>query len=235
MEPLTSNIDIQTIKQLIRSTTYHIINIQTVKQLIEANNYHDINKQYGRNRETLLHCAAYHNYFDIVEYLVKSGASIDTYDDCNNTPLHHASLAGNLDIVKYLIKSGANVNLVDINERTPLHSATIDGLDECGYDTANHDESHVCHYQHLNTETVKYLIDSNVPIDSGDDDGNTALHLAARHNIDFVKCLLDNGASAQCKNKDGQTADDVAIARHNPKIAEYIRTYDDIPTKGVHS
>jgi len=242
MEPLTLDINIQTIKQLIKSNSYHNINIQTVKQLIESNNYRDINNKYGICEETLLHHAAYYNHIEIVKYLVSvasngSGASIDAFDNNHNTPLRNASLVGNLDIVKFLIKSGANVNLADIDGQTPLHSAVADGLDECGYNTATHDGCRgVCNFQHLNTDTIKYLIEAGAPIDLGDYDGNTALHLASKHNIEFVKCLLDHGADASCKTQFyGNTAEQVAIICHKPEIAEYIRSYRDIPTKGVHA
>jgi len=55
---------------------------------------------------------------DIVKYLIKSKADINTIDKNGQTPLH---LALDVSIVKLLIKSKTDLNAIDQYGHTPLH------------------------------------------------------------------------------------------------------------------
>lgn len=67
----------------------------------------------------------------------------------------------------------------------------------------------------LDIDKVKtYLRDKKVKINAQDEDGNTALHIAAASgHEDIVELLIENGAAIPRKNKKGETA--VQLARKN--------------------
>ena len=62
------------------------------------------------------------------------------------------------------------------------------------------------------TDIMAILLRYNADVDSEDDCGNTALMVAARAgNVLGVAMLLDNGASVDLTNQDGDTFFDLAI------------------------
>jgi ankyrin repeat protein len=101
------------------------------------------------------------------------------------TALYLAAVNGNYDIVKVLIDKGANVNVGDNNYRTPLMVA------------AKKD--------HL--KTVQALLGApSIDINATDDDGATALYLAALNgNDDVVKALINQGANVNVADHKGWT------------------------------
>ena len=67
---------------------------------------------------------------DVVDFLVKQGASLDSPDAEGNTPLHLAILKGRRVVAKYLIQKGANIDSIDQSGRTPLELAIELGEDD---------------------------------------------------------------------------------------------------------
>lgn len=92
-----------------------------IKSLIEMEiiniNFEDSQKR------SLLQRASYRGNVAIVEYLLKSGASVNHVDSTLNTALYMASEAGHEEIVKILLDFKANVNQADDRGVTPLHIA----------------------------------------------------------------------------------------------------------------
>jgi ankyrin repeat protein len=122
--------------------------------------------------------------------------------------LNIASLYNHLTIVKTLIEAGADVNITDDNGNTPLHEAAR--------------RDNVC--------IVKYLLDNG---NATNINNHSPLHRAAIFSgMDSGKCLLEYGADPECQDSDGNTAADLADQFH-PEIAEYIRSFQPMPTKGV--
>jgi ankyrin repeat protein len=70
---------------------------------------------------------------------------------------------------------------------------------------------------------VKTAINEYDDLDELDEDGNTALHLAAeRGHLEIVKLLAEHGADHQVRNAQGQTATDVAASKANKAVVEYL-------------
>jgi len=157
---------------------------------------------------------------EAVKRIVESGTHIDKiYNFDSITLLHKAARCEWLDIVKYLVNSGADINCVDTDGWTPLHYAS----------------------NNMNLDIIKILVESSQNSEHGKCDVNalthclnTALHFASyRGHFDIVVYLLDAGVNPGFINQDGKTASGAARKRCYESIAEYIESYELMPTKGV--
>jgi ankyrin repeat protein len=81
-----------------------------------------VNKQ-GWNRTTPLYLAAQNNCLEVVRFLLKSGAPVDSRSTTGATPLHIAAQKGNIAIASLLLLHHADINAVDSQHRTPLDRA----------------------------------------------------------------------------------------------------------------
>ncbi|CAB3387794.1 Hypothetical predicted protein, partial [Cloeon dipterum] len=157
---------------------------------------------------TLLMCAVHNNRLDVVNFLLETveDLEIDVEDMERQTALFHAAHNGHHDVVKRLIEAGARYNLRNKvsksltprylftlwcnfqkkTGRTPLHAASENG--------------HVEVLQLL-------LLQENLERDVQDEDGNTALHIAAENQQTLaVEALLEVGYPPDKENKKGYTA-----------------------------
>ena len=77
--------------------------------------------------KTSLHIAAAHDRNDIVEMLLRHGATVNARSDGGWTPLHNACEKGCADIVHILVEAGAEINAKLLNGMSPLHLAAQGG------------------------------------------------------------------------------------------------------------
>ena len=102
---------------------------QQVKEALAAGA--DIN--YTNSNSIALHLAARKRHTDIVKFLLKSNAAVDSKDYYGFTPLHDIARrsltkAGNYtEIAELLIAAGADVNAQAHDGTTPLHKAVLNG------------------------------------------------------------------------------------------------------------
>ncbi len=71
--------------------------------------------------------------FELIPFLVESGADLSVVDDEGRTPLHAAVGAGDLSLVKLLVEKGADLSAKDMQGRTPealARDCYYDGVDE---------------------------------------------------------------------------------------------------------
>lgn len=78
---------------------------------------------YCYDSETLLHLACRKELVNIIEYLLKRGASTEIQGCRIGTPLHIAAEHGRLTAIELLLDSGANIEARDCSGNTPLHLA----------------------------------------------------------------------------------------------------------------
>ena len=111
-----------------------------------------------RDKEELtpLHHATIWNNSDVVEYLLRNGAFVDSRDKKMSTPLHHSAIHGRLEIMKLLLHSGAEKDAKSNFDMTALHF----GVTHCYF------------------EIVKHLIDCGAKVDIKNTNGETPLDLA---------------------------------------------------------
>ena len=171
-------------------------------------------------KQTPLHKALQHrNYpkgnntslYEKAKIIIEKGANIDSIESRNLTPLMYAILAHDVNIVKLFISLGANVNHGQNDfELTPLHCAAyyyfkgevhekmIQVLIKNGAEinaaggsrlmTPLH--SNVCNNGYI--ESARALLENGASLESKDHHGNTALHLAIKHdNAKFIRLALE--------------------------------------------
>lgn len=113
-----------------------------------------------------------------------------------NQELIHAVKYINIEKVKKLIRKGADINAKDNTQWTPLHWASHAGR----------------------KEIAELLIMSGVLVNAQEYQGMTPLHIATLLGYEYiVELLLVHGADKHIKDKDEETAEDMAV-RHHKKI-----------------
>lgn len=140
------------------------------------------------NPEYLLH----------VEALLSTGnIGVETKDNA----LQNAVSYGDIELLLLLVRQGANVNHEVENGSTILMIAAAHGFHvQCGNDPL------VTSYTG-NTAAVKALLDAGSRLDAKNNEGETALMLAARHaRSGSVELLLSAGANVNLTNALGETA-----------------------------
>jgi len=85
--------------------------------------------------------------------------------------------------------------------------------------------------------TIKYLVDHGADINKPNKYGNTPFHyyVFREPSIRMVNYLLDKGADKDKLDDYGQTVAQRARQRKNVDVAEFIESYEPVPTKGVQS
>ncbi|CAK8698608.1 transient receptor potential cation channel subfamily A member 1-like isoform X2 [Clavelina lepadiformis] len=166
--------------------------LETITYLLEYNA--DITET-DKDDRTCLMWAAEENRSDALTILLrrnKMRLMIEERDKYNNTALHLASVKGHTDTVKLLLNHRASADIKNDDDRTTLHMASLHGHDAIIPDLVNRDRS---------------------IINSGDEEANSALHLAAiGGNLNCVSVLIQSGANIELRNARQWTPLDCAAA-----------------------
>ena len=176
--------------------------LERVRELIRSGANVNVRQGYRSREGSLLHLAIHSDYKDIALALLEAGADVHAKDiTLERTPLHWACW-GSKDIVQALIDRGSRVNERDMFGYTPLMLA--DGRNEIDHE-----------------QIVKKLFLAGANLGTQNEDGNTALHLAAlRNSIQSGILLAEGGASLRTKNKLSQTCLDLASVEFRKAIKE---------------
>jgi ankyrin repeat protein len=181
----------------------------------------------------LLHLAAEHGLFWIIDLLVELGNELDAPWDLGKTPLFFAALEGHTETVRTLLDLGAATEIrTEIHEWTPLHTAcwedheaVVELLLDYGADIGalSTDQENSLHLAsragHLNI--VRLLLEHGADYSALDVDQESPLHLAARAgHLDTVILLLEYGADMHAKNNNGMTALHVALCNSREETAK---------------
>ncbi|XP_042521228.1 ankyrin repeat-containing protein BDA1-like [Macadamia integrifolia] len=181
--------------------------------------------------ETPLHIAAMLGHVEFAREILRRKPELATeLDSESSSPLHLASAKGNLEMVKELLGINPDVCcLTDHDGRTPLHLAVIKGRIDVMKELIqarpkvihvrvfDRGESilHLC-VKYNRLESLKLILESATDqelelLNSKDDEGNTALHLAAaKKQTKGIELLLaKNGVEVNALNESGLTALDI--------------------------
>ena len=142
---------------------------------------------YGLPGKTALHVAVKSWQKESARVLIELGADVNAVDATENgTPLCLAVYEGNSDMVRFLIENGADPDVLHSRVGILLFKYPI-----------------LYTALWLNKEDCALaLIEGGVNIKKADKDGDTPLHIAAKHNCaKAVRALLAKGANPNVRNK----------------------------------
>lgn len=155
------------------------------------------------------------NRFSLALYLIANGADIEVTLK-NNSPIAEClyvskndtecTIKEGFELFQYLISNGASIDVIPFNENALTYAT-----------------------RYRNYNAVDYLLKNQYfGVDDYDDNGNTALIVAAKYNRpELVKLLLEYGANVSLLNQEGQTAMDYAIRNDNDEIIEMLEKYEN--------
>lgn len=157
-----------------------------------------------QKQQSCLIAATHEGRTSLVDRLLQSGAEIKIRDRFGASPLMHASSQGYTDLVDRLLAAGADVAAVDdFYDWTPLVFAAYDG----------------------HNEVVAALLDAGADPDHvSSKDNYTALLLAThKGRLETVMLLVQSGADLGLKNRQGQTAFDIAEQYRFKRLARFLK------------
>jgi uncharacterized protein len=142
------------------------------------------------------------------------------------TPFLRAAKSGDVEVMKLLFAAGANPNATLANTTALMFAAGFGWRDGSpiapSYDQGSPQEA---------TDAIALLLDLGLDLNAVNDNGDTALHVAAtgRASVDIVRFLVARGASLQAKNKRGQTPLAAATASRKElgPVIEILRAASD--------
>ncbi|PAA64990.1 hypothetical protein BOX15_Mlig019347g2 [Macrostomum lignano] len=174
---------------------------------------------------TALHLAARHGHLQVVQLLMLEGQTANQRSHRHgNSPLHEAAWHGFSRTVELLCGAGSDANAQNVAMATPLHLAVQNGhnqstrallyagsdpnkLNTFG-DTALHTAAR---YGHAGVARILLSAGPVTRVNSRNRNGDSALHVAcALRRRKIIRMLLDSSADLQLRNRQNETAIDVA-------------------------
>jgi ankyrin repeat protein len=181
-----------------------------------------------QNNCTLMHKAAKFNHTNVMEYLFKQGATVESVDTIGATPMFYACSGNAVDAVTFLASHKAELNTRDKYEFSPLKVALAEGNYE------------VAEMLLLFKADIHYKITSK---------GTTVLHIAVEENDKKrVDWLIGHDASIMRTDRNGDTVLFSALAYPNmvthicnvskqqgsPALAKLLRTPNSFGETVIH-
>ncbi|KAE8599772.1 hypothetical protein XENTR_v10017317 [Xenopus tropicalis] len=153
-----------------------------------------------------LHAAATRGHVAVVRALLQKGAHVDARTKDNYTALHIAAESCKPLVVQTLLGFGAQVQLKGGKaQETPLHVAARikDG-----------------------EKVAEMLIKSGADINVEQENGETAMHVAAQHgNLQMISALIEEGGEPTWQSKNQENPLHTAVRHCHLPIVEVILTY----------
>lgn len=140
----------------------------------------------------------------IQPYRTKLDRGDDTMLGTGTTPMLRAAKAGDAEAIQALLAKGADPKIPTKAGITPLMAAAGLGTKEEDTTARKKTEAEAI-------ASIKLYLDAGVDVNTGDNQGDTALHGAAQKGWDqVVQFLVDHGAKLDVKDKKGHTPLDAA-------------------------
>ena len=143
---------------------------------------------------------------------------VDLVDDNGCTTLLNSGINNNpIEVIKTLIEEDANINATCQKGKNTLMFIAMHSADP--------------HEAIIQSPKAEFLLKNNIDPYAQDDNGDTALTIALKHNADilFIKTLLENGIDPNTANQQKETPLHLAIANNHP-----IEVIELLLTKGAN-
>lgn len=191
-----------------------------------------VNEQSNKGKTALMFAAS-EGHADVASFLIAQGAKVDIADNYGTTALIVASTSGHDKVVDLLLKNNANPNVRDQSGSAPLvnavyfgHTKTVKLLlkNSTKLDKQDGEELLLLASGLGHNDIVSTMIDSGINANARGLKQRTALMAAAAFNRPgIVKILLAKGANPDAKDKDGNTAYDVAKNKGNEEVMTLLK------------
>ncbi|XP_043363209.1 serine/threonine-protein phosphatase 6 regulatory ankyrin repeat subunit B-like isoform X4 [Dermochelys coriacea] len=193
-------------------------------------------KRYG---DTVLHASCRKRDVEVAKILVEYGAGVDCQNDEGQTPLHVAAWEGDEALLKFFHHCKANPNIADKLDRSPLHIAAERGhinvvelLTEKFHSNvlartkAQETPLHIAACIHEGEKVAEMLLKSGADVNVEQENGETAMHVAARHgNLRMIKALIEEGGELTSQSKAGECPLHIAVQHCHLPVVEEILNY----------
>lgn len=137
----------------------------------------------------------------IADFLIHSGAKLDSRNKRKYTALHLAAESGKVEVLKVLMAAHVDLDAVGLRGYTALHCAVAKG----------------------NVKCVELIVKSRARMNIGDSLGFTPLHIAAiKNQPECLKLLLNYGSVANAIDKFGGTALMLAVNGEHKESIEVL-------------
>lgn len=186
--------------------------------------------------KTALMLAAQQGRIDLIRTLLDAGATINLTNTRGGTALMYAAVVGDPATVQLLLGRGASINTQSSNGWTALMIAAVKGYDELvtlllarGADANLRDiygwtPLMRAAYENRLTVTRALLASNKANVNAANDNGATALHLAAqRGHLHIAQMLIDGGADLETKDLQGRTPAMLARDQGHASVVEFIK------------
>ena len=174
-------------------------NISELKRLLITG----VNINAKEDDMTALMWSAIKGHVEAIEYLVQSGAELNTKDSGGMTALMFATEEGYMASAQCLVIAGAELNAARPDGVTALMFAAQNG--------------------HL--EIAQCLVIAGAELNAARPDGVTALMFAAQNgHLEIAQCLVTAGAELNAKDRDGKTALMYATSNGHVAVAQCLVT-----------
>lgn len=189
----------------------------------------DINRL-DKDGNTVLSNAAIHGKKELISFLLKNHANLNISNNNGQSPLMLATKYNKSDVINLMILNGGNLKKIDKKNNSITHyliqsfnEKDIDSFDKkleiliennINFNLNQSLGNTLLHEAVIknNITLIKKIIQFKIPINHKNNNGYTALHLAAMKakNLEIISFLLKNGADKNIKTDFEETAYDLA-------------------------
>jgi len=233
---------------LIDSHGYSVVNFAAVTGQVNPELYNfciahgaDFTKDTNNDgANALLLVAPFTKNYDIINYFISKGLSLQSKDANGNGIFNYAAKGGNISFLKQLISKGVDHKLTGKKGENAIIFAsrglrrktntletfaylTSLGINPNVTTTDGETPLHALASKSEDLATFKFFVEKGVDVNQTNKDGNTALLNAAyRNEDDVVRYLASLTKNINHQNKEGRSALTNAVYRNSPEVVAFL-------------
>ncbi|KAJ8386825.1 hypothetical protein AAFF_G00166200 [Aldrovandia affinis] len=192
-----------------------------------------------KDGSTLMHIASQCGHPDTALAFLKRGVPLHMPNKSGAVCLHAAAKRGHTAVVKALLQKGAHVDATTKDRLTALHVAvqsckplvvqTLLGFGaqvQLKGGEALETPLHIAARVKEGEKVAEMLLKSGADVNAEQENGETAMHVAARHGgLQMMRALLEDGGDLTCRSKAGENPLHIAVRHCHAHIVQEIVSY----------